>query len=156
MAVDAAGPTTITCPYCLAKVEVSAAAQPVLPLDYHGGRDDIEIEFAKDMRAGLWGIGVFAAMAVIGWMMVARYAHINVRGKYAFGWIGFVTALVALSTLIRQARRSKNPTARPKSAGERVTSVIVMGIGGLLLAAGTVLAGLILLFIACALTFRGI
>ncbi|MEA2708043.1 MAG: hypothetical protein QOF78_644 [Phycisphaerales bacterium] len=162
--------TRLTCPACLELITVHPPAPvPVIPiddqpptdrpLDYRALSGDVEVELQKDMRAVLWGIIVFAATAVIGYLVLKTQADLPGPMTYWFGWIGIVTTLIALAMIGRHARRSRKVRAgthvRMKSTGERVVSIVVLGITGLLLIGLTILAAAVLLFAACLVMVAG-
>ena len=64
-----------------------------------------------------------------------------------------MTTVIALLMFARYARRSQKARAgvpvRMKSTGQRVASVIVLGITGLLMVGLTIVAAIALLFVAC-------
>ena len=157
--------TLVTCPACLELVTVHPPAPiPALPMDdvplgYRAVSGDVEAELQKDLRAVLWGIFAFAAAAVIGYLLLKTRAGLPGDTIYWFGWIGGVTAFIAIAMLARHAKRSRNvrtgAPVRMKSTGERVGSVVVLGITGLLLIGLTILAAVVLLFAVCIVALSG-
>jgi hypothetical protein len=157
--------SVVTCPSCLELVTVHPPAPiPAIPIspaaqqgdraiDYRAISGDVEAELQKDLRFAIWGIAVFGAMAVIGYALLKTRARLPGESIYWLGWIGGVTACIAIATFARHARRSaqvrRGMPVRTKTTGERVSRVIVLGIGGLLLVGLTIIAALVLLFAAC-------
>jgi len=154
----------VTCPSCLELVTVHPPAPlPVIPvsdgeagdrpLEYRAIQGDIEAELQKDMRFAVWGIACFGAMAVIGYIALKTRAGLPGDAIYWLGWIGGVTTFLAIVTFARHARRTaqvrRGMGVRMKTTGERVASVVVLGITGLLLIGLTILAAMALLFAAC-------
>jgi hypothetical protein len=126
------------------------------PLDYRAVSGDVEAELHKDMQAVLAGIVVFAVTAVAGYFFLKANSGLPGPATYWLGWIGLVTTVIALVMLARHARRSQRVRAgevvRMKSSGQRVASVIVLGITGSLLVALTLIAALVLVFAVCLIT----
>jgi hypothetical protein len=153
--------TRVTCPACLELITVHPPAPiPALPvmagdhaLDYRALGGDVEQELQRDMRTTIWGIGVFAVAAVVGYFMLKVKVGMPGETTYWLGWIGVVTAFLATVMFTRHARHGRNVRAgapvRIKGTGERVASVVALGITGLLLVILTILAAVILVFAAC-------
>jgi len=156
---------TVTCPSCLALMTVQRPAPiPAIPIEGSGGGDeplgyrgitgDVEAELQKDQQFAIWGIVAFGVMGVIGYFALKMSTGLPGDSIYWLGWIGGVTAFIAMATLARHAKRGRQVRSgagnvRMKTTGERVTAVIVLGISGLLLIVLTFVAALVLLLAAC-------
>jgi hypothetical protein len=145
----------VTCPSCLERITLSPPAlpTPVLPLDYHATTGDLEAELQKDLQFVVWGIAAFGVMALIGFFALRNVIGGAGPQKIWLGWIAIVTTIVAAVSLgrhyYRRKRVERGELVRLRTGGQRVASVIVLGIGGLLLMGITVLAALVLLLVAC-------
>ena len=159
-------PSLVTCPSCLERITVNPPAPiPAIPispadaahldrpLEYRPISGDVEAELKKDMQASLIGICAFAIPAVAGYFFLKSAAGLPGPTVYWLGWIGFVTTIIALTMLARHARRSQQLRAgaiiRPQAPGQRAVKIIVLGISGLLMIGLTLVAAVVLLFVAC-------
>jgi hypothetical protein len=159
---------TVTCPACLELMTIQRPAPiraiPIeeveSPLGYRGITGDVEVELQRDMRFAVWGIVAFGVMGVIGFWALKLGAGLPGRSIYWIGWIGGVTAFLALITLARQTKRGRQIRSgavgvRTKTTGERVVKLIALGISGLLLVVLTIIAAIVLLLAACLVLMGG-
>ena len=145
----------MTCPSCLERITLGPPAlpTPVLPLDYHATSSDLEAELQKDLQFVVWGIVAFGVMALVGFLAMRNVIGGAGPQKAWLGWIAIVTAIVAAISLgrhyYRRKRVERGELVRLRTGGQRVATVIVLGVGGLLLMGITALAAVVLLLVAC-------
>lgn len=156
MTIDSAQAREVTCPSCLARVPVNRPV-PVLPLDYAAPRDDVDAALRRDEAAVVWGIVAFAVMATITLLAVKMKSQINVSNAYVFGWVGFLTCIVAVRRLTRQAeKRHAARMGAPVAAmtpARRAGAIVLLGVWGVFLAVLSIgiaaVALIVIVFIAC-------
>jgi hypothetical protein len=156
MTIDSDQAREVTCPSCLACVPINRPV-PILPLGYAAPRDDVDAELRRDEHTLIIGIVAFALAATITLLAIKFKSQVSVPNTYVFGWVGFLTAVVALRRIPRQAEKRHAARAGvpivTKSPAQRAGSVVLLAVWGAFLAIlsiGMAAAALVvILIIAC-------
>jgi hypothetical protein len=159
------GPPVVTCPICLASIATGAKPLPppplpmrVIPLEYASG-GDVEAELAKDLRWAMYGIGTFAAGTIVAFLVVIVFAEVKIPAKYWVTAVAVVTSIVALCVLASQRGRKekvREGRVRFKSTGQRVGSLVALGLGGIIATVVMLLVTGVVVFILIVATCFGL
>jgi hypothetical protein len=146
----------VTCPYCLAHVKVDRPI-PVLPLEYAGPQVDADAELRRDQSTMAAGILVFALMATATLLAIKIQTQIHISNIYIFGWVGFLTVIVALRRFTGLSERRMSAKLglpqEPKTPMQRAGSIALLGVWGAVLAVLSLAIGgvaiIVIIFVAC-------